>query len=91
MMGVSETHFEAKQRKTFLRPFVKIASFQLRREKTFLWTCTTSKDSDETAHPRSLISVFAVRVKHIGPLTIYRLPIGDSGQAAPMCRLISLR
>ena len=88
MMGVSETHFEAKQRKTFLRPFVKIASFQLRREKTFLWTCTTSKDSDETAR---IISVFAVRLKHIGPLTIHRLPIGDSGQAAPMCRLISLR
>ena len=32
------------------------------RDKTYNNTCATSEDSDQTAHPRSLIRVFADRM-----------------------------
>ena len=37
-------------------------TFEPAHEKTFNKTCATSKDSDQTAHPRSLIRVFASRM-----------------------------
>ena len=45
----------------------------------FLQDCTaTSKDSDQTAHPRSLIRVFAVRQGTPVSLATYRVPCEDS-------------
>ena len=35
---------------------------ELMHEKTYLLTCAPNEDSDEPAHPRSLIIVFVVRV-----------------------------
>ena len=36
-----------------------------KREKTYLLTCTPNEDSNQPAHPRSLIRVFYVRMEKI--------------------------
>ena len=35
------------------------------REKTYLQTCAPNEDSNQTAHPRSLIRVFVIRMKKL--------------------------
>ena len=41
--------------------------FEPAHDKTYNKTCTTSEDSDQTAHPRSLIRVFADRMCLVYP------------------------
>ena len=45
-------------------PFIP---FEPARDETYNKTCATSKDSDQPAHPRGLISVFADRTSRISP------------------------
>ena len=39
-----------------------IESLEPQRQKTYLWTCAPSEDSDQTAHSRSLIRIFTGRI-----------------------------
>ena len=41
---------------------VRITWYEPAHDKTYSKSCTTSEDSDQTAHPRSLIRVFADRM-----------------------------
>ena len=50
--------------------------------------CASSEDSDQPAHPRSLIRVFAARLRRIGSLATHRVPCENSDQTARMRRLI---
>ena len=38
---------------------------ELKREKTYLLTCASNEDSNQPAHPRSLIRVFIVRMRKL--------------------------
>ena len=50
------------------------------REKTYLLTCASNKDSNQIAHPRSLIRVFVVRMKKLCFLTIKNAPNENSDE-----------
>ena len=42
-----------------------LSCFEPQREKTYLVTCGPNEDSNQPAHPRSLIRVFVVRLKKL--------------------------
>ena len=46
----------------FLKKHSKLRTYGPKREKTYLITCAPNEDSNQPAHPRSLIRVFAVRM-----------------------------
>ena len=58
------------------------------REKTYLLTCVPDKDSNQPAHPRSLIVVIVVFMKKLASLAIQNAPSEDSDQTARLCSLI---
>ena len=62
--------------------------FDPQHEETYRLTCAPNKDSDQTAHPRSLIRVFVVRMKKLCILGYPNAPSEDSDQTARMRRLI---
>ena len=61
-------------------------------EETYILTCTPNENSDQPAHPRSLIRVFFVCLKknpkNLVSLAIQNAPNEDSDQTAQMRRLI---
>ena len=57
-------------------------------DKTYNKSCATSEDSDQPAHPRSLIRVFSVRMKYLGFLATHRAHSEDSDQTRRIPRLI---
>ena len=57
--------------------------YETQSESTYLLTCASNEDSDQPAHPRSLISVFVVRMKkHCTLGYLNKVPGEDSDQTA---------
>ena len=46
---------------------IKLNNFKSAHNKAYNMTCATSEDSDQPAHSRSLIRVFADRMCHLQP------------------------
>ena len=54
---------------------------KLKHEKTY-FICATDEDSDQPAHPRSLIRAFFVRIRKLLCLNMQTVPCNDSDQTA---------
>ena len=54
--------------------------FMSQHEKTYLVVCETNEDSNQTAHPRSLIRGFVIPVKNFASMAIKKRPSEDSDQ-----------
>ena len=56
--------------------------------RNYLLTCASNEDSDQPAHPGSLIGVFNDSIKKFASLAIQNVPSEDSDQTGGKQRLI---
>ena len=67
---------------------IKLATIGPQCPKTFFLTCAPSEDSDQPAHSRSLIRIFAGRIWDIQGFKVCHVDQEDSDQTVWMRRLI---
>ena len=65
----------------------KSSTIYPQRQATYLLTCAPNEDSNQPAHPRSLIRIFVARVKKLCILIYQNAPFKDSDRTAQIRKL----